>query len=121
MIRFTLSSFAVTVLTAAVFLVPAQGAATATALTGEVGPSFSIEVKKGGKDLKTIKAGTYKIKVEDKGSIHNFHLFGPGLNKKTGVSFTGETTWTIKLKKGKYTYQCDPHHASGMKGTFRVT
>ncbi|HEY6068931.1 MAG TPA: plastocyanin/azurin family copper-binding protein [Gaiellaceae bacterium] len=119
MIRLTLSSLVVAVLAAVVFLVPAQGAATA--LTGEVGPGYSIEVKKGGKDLKTIKAGTYKIKVEDKAAIHNFHLFGPGLNKKTGVSFKGETTWTITLKKGKYTYQCDPHHASGMKGTFRVT
>jgi plastocyanin len=104
--------------TAAIVLVPAYGA---TALTGEVGPGFSIEVKKGGKDLKKIKAGTYKIKVEDKASIHNFHLFGPGLNKKTGVSFKGETTWTIKLKPGRYTYQCDPHHLSGMRGHFTVT
>ena len=119
MIRLTLSSLAVAVLAAVVFLVPAQG--SGTKLSGEVGPGFSIEVKKGGKDLKTIRAGTYRIKVEDKSSIHNFHLIGPGLNKKTGVSFTGETTWTIKLKKGKYTYQCDPHHLSGMKGTFRVT
>jgi plastocyanin len=90
-------------------------------LTGEVGPGFSIEVKKAGKDLKTIKAGTYRIKVEDKATIHNFHLSGPGLNKKTGVSFKGETTWTIKLKPGRYTYQCDPHALSGMKGRFRVT
>src|SRR5919204_2859101 len=103
---------------AVLVLVPAQAATPM--LKGEVGPGFTIEVEKGGKDLKTIKAGTYKIKVEDKASIHNFHLFGPGLNKKTGVSFKGTTTWTIKLKKGKYTYQCDPHHASGMKGTFRV-
>jgi plastocyanin len=119
MFRLTLSSLAVAVLAAVVFLAPAQG--SGTKLSGEVGPGFSIEVKKGGKDLKTIKAGTYKIKIEDKASIHNFHLIGPGVNKKTGVSFTGETTWTIKLKKGKYTYQCDPHHLSGMKGTFRVT
>ena len=74
-----------------------------------------------GKDLKTIKAGTYRIKIEDKASIHNFHLFGPGLNKKTGIGFKGETTWTIKLKPGRYTYQCDPHAAMGMKGSFRVT
>jgi plastocyanin len=107
------------VLVGAVFLVPAQGAGTA--LTGEVGPGYTVEVKKDGKDLKTIKAGTYKIKVEDKASIHNFHLFGPGLNKKTGVSFKGNVTWTIKLKTGKYTYQCDVHYLSGMKGTFRVT
>ena len=95
--------------------------AKSSGLTGEVGPGYSIEVKKGSKDLKTIKAGTYRIKVEDKASIHNFHLNGPGLNKKTGISFTGETTWTIKLKPGTYTYQCDPHASSGMKGHFKVT
>ena len=110
-----------TVAVAALLAVPAYAKSSAVTLKGEVGPGYKIEVEKAGKDLKTIKAGTYKIKVEDKASIHNFHLFGPGLNKKTGVPFTGETTWTIKLKPGKYTYQCDPHAASGMKGTFRVT
>jgi len=109
-----------TVAAAAPILVsPVQ--AKSSGLTGEVGPGFSIEVKKGNKDLKTIKAGTYKIKVEDKASIHNFHLMGPGLNRKTGISFMGDTTWTIKLKPGTYTYQCDPHASSGMKGHFKVT
>jgi plastocyanin len=77
-------------------------------------------VNKAGKDVKTLKAGTYRIKVEDKSSIHNFHLIGPGVNKKTGVGFTGDTTWTIKLKPGRYTYQCDPHASAGMKDHFRV-
>jgi plastocyanin len=108
-------------LLAALVLVPAYGASSLVTLKGEVGPGFTIEVEKAGKDLKTIKAGKYRIKVEDKSSIHNFHLFGPGLNKKTGVGFTGQTTWTIRLKPGRYTYQCDPHAASGMKGRFRVT
>jgi plastocyanin len=115
MLRTTLLSLAA----AAVLAAPA-GAKTA-ALKGEVGPGFSIEVEKAGKDLKRIKAGTYSIKIEDKSSIHNFHLLGPGLNKKTSVSFTGETTWKIKLKAGRYTYQCDPHASSGMKGHFTVT
>src|SRR3954452_6643558 len=104
---------------AALLVAPAQ--AKSSGLTREVGPGFSIEVKKGSTDLKTIKAATYSIKVEDKSSIHNFHLIGPGLNKKTSVSFKGETTWTIKLKPGRYTYQCDPHKLSGMRGHFRVT
>jgi plastocyanin len=90
-------------------------------LTGEVGPGFKIEVKMAHDvDVKTLKPGTYTIKVEDKGAIHNFHLIGPGVNKSTGVSFVGTKTWTVKLRRGKYTYQCDPHAASGMKGTFRV-
>ena len=41
----------------------------------------------------------------------------------TGVadSITSDdaTTWTVKLKKGTYKFQCDPH-ASFMKGTFKV-
>lgn len=112
--------FALAAATAAVAVV-ASAQAKSAGLTGEVGPGFSIEVKKAGKDVKTIKAGTYRIKVEDKSSSHNFHLIGPGLNRKTGVSFSGETVWTIKLKPGRYTYQCDVHAASGMKGQFRVT
>jgi plastocyanin len=103
---------------AAVLAAPAIGA-TPT-LRGEVGPGFTIEVKAGGKDVKTLKAGTYVIKVEDKGTSHNFHLIGPGVNKSTSVAGTGEKTWTVKLRKGRYTYQCDPHAASGMKGSFSV-
>src|SRR3954454_67242 len=118
MFRIALSSLVVAALAGVLFLVPAWGS---TGLRAEVGPGYTIEVKKAGKDLKTIKAGTYRIKVEDKASFHNFHLFGPGLNKKTGVTFKGERTWTIKLKPGRYTYQCDPHAASGMKGHFKVT
>ena len=118
MFRTTLFAFAAAVLAVAMV---ASAQAKSTGLTGEVGPGYNIEVEKAGKDLKTIKAGTYRIKVEDKASIHNFHLKGPGLNKKTGIGFKGDTTWTIKLKPGRYTYQCDPHAAMGMKGSFKVT
>ena len=110
----------------AVTLVAAtSGFARSTAtpkLKGETGPGYTIEVKSAaGKDVKTLKAGTYTIRVEDKSSIHDFHLVGPGVNKSTTVPFTGEQTWTVKLKKGTYTYMCDPHAAQGMKGTFTVT
>jgi plastocyanin len=106
---------------AAVIAVPAFAKSSATTLKGQVGPGFSIELTKAGKKVKTIKAGSYKIKVEDKGSIHNFHLTGPGVNKSTTIPFTGEKTWTVKLKPGKYTYQCDIHASEGMKGSFKVT
>jgi hypothetical protein len=88
-------------------------------LTGEVGPGFSIEVKQGSKDVKHLTPGTYTILVEDKASIHDFHLVGPGVNKATGVSFQGKQTWHVTLKKGTYRYMCDPH-ASQMKGSFTV-
>ena len=63
---------------------------------------------------------SYRIKIEDKATIHNFHLTGPGVNKKTSISGRTETVWTVRLRPGKYTFVCDPH-ASMMRGTFRVT
>jgi plastocyanin len=99
------------------------GSASASGtLEGEVGPGFDIEVSQDGKDAETVKAGTYTLKVEDKGDIHNFHLIGPGVdNVVTSVPFKGEKSVTVTLKKGTYTYQCDPHASGGMKGTFEVT
>ncbi len=106
---------------AAALVASTTARAAAPKLVGEVGPGFTIEVKTSAdKDVKKLKAGTYVIKVEDKASIHDFHLFGPGVDKKTGVSYVGDQTWTVKLKPGTYTYQCDPHAAAGMKGTFKV-
>jgi plastocyanin len=121
MLRRLLLPLAILAVSLTAVAVATAGTQKSSGLTGEVGPGFTIEVKLAGKDLKTIKAGTYAIKVEDKSNVHNFHLSGPGLNKKTAVGTTTETSWTVKLKPGTYTYQCDPHAAMGMKGTFRVT
>jgi plastocyanin len=97
------------------------GAATGAELDGEVGPGFTIELSQDGSKAATVKAGTYTLKVEDKSDQHNFHLIGPGVDEAvTDVPFMGEKTVTVKLEKGTYTYQCDPHAASGMKGTFTV-
>ena len=103
----------------AALAVPAAHGATPT-LKGSVGPGFTITLTNGGTKVSKLKAGTYRIVVADRAAIHNFHLRGPGVNKATGVGSSGTTTWTVKLKAGKYTYVCDPH-ASGMKGSFRVT
>jgi plastocyanin len=96
--------------------------AAATKLTGTVGPGFTITLTMNGKRVKTLKPGAYSLTVHDKASIHDFHIFGPGVSKVvTSVAFVGTKTVKITLKKGKYTYQCDPHAASGMKATFTVT
>ena len=97
---------------AAVVALPV-GAATPK-LLGTVGPGFTITLTK-----KPSKAGKYTLVVSDKSSIHNFHLTGPGVNVKTSVAATGSKTFRITLKKGKYTFLCDPH-ASTMRGTFRI-
>jgi plastocyanin len=107
---------------AALALVPVtQARQQKTTLNAVVGPAFNISLKKtSGARVVTIPHGAYVIKVSDKSPIHNFHLYGPGVQKTTKVSATGTTTWTLTLKPGKYTYVCDPH-AAAMKGTFRVT
>ena len=102
---------------------PSVGAGTtATRLTGVTGPGLTITLKKAGVKVKTLRAGKYTITVSDKSNMHNFRLKGQGLNKQiTALAFKGSKTVTVTLKKGTYTYQCDPHVGQGMKGTFRVT
>jgi plastocyanin len=110
---------------AAVALVAVAGVNAATSkesfdLKGEVYPNYKIEfVNRADAKVKSVKAGTKRIKIEDKSSIHNFHLKGPGVNKSTSVGFVGERIWTVKLKPGKYSYWCDPH-SSMMRGSFKV-
>ncbi len=117
---------AITAFLGALFVVAGAVAAPAKdnfQLKGEVYPNglYKIEMKnQAGRKLTSVKAGTYRIKVEDKATIHNFRLRGPGLNKATSVRGKAETIWTVRLRKGSYAFLCDPH-ASDMRGSFRVT
>jgi plastocyanin len=98
----------------------AQRTATPT-LIGTVGPGFTITVKMNNKVVKTLKAGSYRLVVHDKASIHAFSLDGPhGYAKDfTAVPFTGTKTFSIKLKVGAYKYYCPPHEST-MFGRFTV-
>ena len=114
-IRLTLAAACVLALAVAA----PTGAAT-TKLVASVGPNFTITLTKGGKKVTSLKPGAYSITVNDRSTFHNFHLKGPGVNKATSVAFKGTPKpWTVTLKRGTYTYVCDPH-ASQMKGSFRV-
>ena len=104
----------------AVTLLAPPALAGGARLNGTVGPGFTITLTQGGKQVTKLKAGTYTFVIADKASIHDFHLVGPGVNKKTAVGFVGTQTWKLTLKKGTYTFMCDPH-ASFMKGSFTVS
>jgi len=93
----------------------APAARRAGKLTGTDGPGFTITMSK-----KSVKAGAYTITIQDKSNIHNFHLTGPGVNKKTSVAAVKTYTWTVTLKKGTYRFVCDPH-ATIMHGVLKVT
>lgn len=89
-------------------------------LNGKVGPKVTISIKTAsGAAVKTLKAGSYKVAVRDATKKDNFHLTGPGVNKKTGVKFRGVVTWTLKLKAGKHTVRSDAHKK--LRRTFMVT
>ena len=103
----------------AALIVPSAFASTPT-LTGVVGPGFTITLKQGTTKVSKLKAGTYLLKISDRSAIHDFHLSGPGVSKKTSVGGTGSTTWKLTLKRGTYRYVCDPHSAF-MKGSFTVS
>ena len=97
---------------------PAPGVKT---LTATVGPRATISLNSAGRRVRSLKAGRYRIVVRDRSHMHNFHLTGRGVNKRTTVAFHGTRTWTVTLRKGAtYRYVCDPHKGR-MKGSFRVT
>ncbi len=105
---------ALAALTAVVALILALPALAATPVfKGTVGPGFTIKMT-----TKPTKAGKIKLVINDRSSVHNFHLKGPGVDVKTSVSAIGTKTFTITLKKGTYKFICDPHPF--MKGSFTV-
>jgi hypothetical protein len=117
--RPSLIALPIALLVAALVSAGSAPAATKT-LSGSVGPGFTISLKYKGKKVTSLKAGRYRIRVNDKSDFHNFHLTGPGVNRRiTTVDFEGTKSRTFRLKKGTYRYVCDPHSDS-MKGSFKV-
>ena len=92
-----------------------------TTLFATVGPGATISLRtRSGRRVSRVRRGRYRIVVRDRSSMHNFHLRGRGVNKRTTVGFRGSTTWALTLRPGIYRFVCDPH-ARRMRGSFRVT
>jgi plastocyanin len=78
-------------------------------LNGSVGPGAKIDLKRGPRRVTSLAAGLYLFVVSDRSAIDNFHLIGPGVNRKTGVGAKGTVRWTVRLKKGLHVYRSDMH------------
>lgn len=77
-------------------------------LLATVGPLNTISLRSAtGAVLKTIKTGTYSILVRDRSKLHNFHLVGNGVNRKSGLAATGTLTWKVKLAAGTLRFFSD--------------
>jgi len=57
---------------------------------------------------KRVAPGRYRITVTDRSATRNFHLVGPGVNRRTGRAFVGTATWTVTLSRGTYRFGNDP-------------
>jgi len=121
-----LAIFAVFVVAALAFAASAFSRSSSTpTLKGVVGPGFTISLKKGGKKVKTLKAGKYKFVISDKSTFHNFtvereHPSKPKLEKHiTSTPFTGSKTLVMTLKPGSWRYYCSVHEMQ-MHHDFKV-
>ncbi|MGH3243402.1 MAG: hypothetical protein ACRDNL_23695 [Spirillospora sp.] len=101
---------------------------TATAATppprlmATVGPGARIALTNAaGVRVRTLKPGSYRITVRDRTARDNFHLSGPGVNRRTTVRFRGTVTWLVQLRAGGvYRYVSDAR-PKRLRGSFRVT
>jgi plastocyanin len=101
----------------AALVVPSVAAAR---LYARVGPGTTITLKRAdGSLVSHLSPGTKQITVRDRAPNHNFHLSGPGVDRRTGISFVGRRRWTVTLSQGTYTYLCD-RHPNTMRRTFSV-
>src|SRR5580765_4451966 len=67
-------------------------------LSGSVGPGAKITF------VRSAKPGKAVLTIRDRSATDNFHLIGPGVNKKTAVRSKGTVTWAVTLRAGAYRY-----------------
>ena len=114
-------------LAAALVAVATALPAAATAPQSLIVPRLNAKVTAGtislrsaaGIRLSSIPQNTYKITVSDSTRAQNFHLIGPGVNRKTGIAATVKRSWTLALDPGKYVYRSDRNRK--LRGSFTVT
>jgi hypothetical protein len=82
-------------------------------LNGHVGPGATITL------ARSAKAGAAVFTIADKSTRDDFHLSGPGVDKRTGIPFKGTVTWRVTLRKGTYAFRSDAHAA--LHGTLSVS
>jgi plastocyanin len=81
-----------------------------TKLNAQVGPGRAISLRTAaGIRAKKLSAGKYRITVRDRSATDNFHLFGAGVDKKTGTRAKTTAVWNVTLSRGVYTYRSDAH------------
>ena len=110
------------------------GGATSTPASGSSGgggggSSVSLSApqdgsKKFDQATATAKAGTVTIKFSNPSSVpHAVEIEGNGVEKAGDVVTSGESSFSVDLKPGEYTYYCPvgDHRDAGMEGKLTVS
>ena len=91
-----------------------------TKLVATVGPRASITLRNAkGLVPRRLKPGLYTIVVRDRSKLHNVHLVGAGINRKTRIAGTGTVTWKVRLRKGTLRYYSDASPTK-LRGSVRI-
>jgi plastocyanin len=96
-----------------------SGGGTTLELAADPGGAFSF-------DKKTLEApaGTITIHLTNDASIpHDIAVEGNGVDEASDTVTSGETSLTVDLEPGTYTFYCSVpgHRAGGMEGTLTVS
>ena len=87
---------------------PAPPPPAATRLIATVGPAATISLRTpAGTRVRALKAGAYVVTVRDRTKLHNFHLSGAGVERKTGVAQVATVVWKLTLKRGTLVFSSD--------------
>src|SRR3954453_10464816 len=97
---------------------------TLTAIVG-TNDGFNITLNDStGKKVSRLLPGTYTVVVDDRSTIHNFHLASNDdatVDFRTDLAFVGQQSFTVTFKNNtRYAYACEPHWMT-MNGSFFVT
>jgi hypothetical protein len=82
-------------------------------------PTTTLTLGSAKTPVKKLKASWYTLTIRDLSAKQNFHLTGPGVNRKTTLRFRGIAIWGVHLQPGVYHYNSDRASAGGGH-TFRV-
>lgn len=101
----------------AVALLAAPAAQAYTTFYGTVNAPSRIVLKRAnGTVVRNASRGNKTFVIRDRSSSHNFHLYGPGVDRRTRVAFVGRRIWSpVFLRVGRYTIVCDRHPTTMIK------
>src|SRR3954462_15214129 len=104
------------IVVAALGLASGSAGADMPTLTAIVGTNdgFNITLNDAsGKKISRLLPGTYTVVVDDRSTIHNFHLASngdPTVDFRTDLEFVGQKSFTVTFRNNtEYAYACEPH------------